>query len=219
MQEFKHELFGEVRAVKVKEEVWFLGRDIVEVLGYTVSKTTSYTKHINRHIREENTMRLTNQQLTNMGVEKVGRKGEVLLNRLGVITLVENSLLLSSEDKEDIYEWLGINKENHIVLHSRKEVEFFDVLKSQLKVLGVRTFERQYSNLQCGNYRIDMYLPELNIAIEYDEKSHEHYTYEQQELRQKLIEEELGCTFIRVSEEKSHSENSAIVIKHIIKNL
>lgn len=103
-----------------------------------------------------------------------------------------------------------------IVEPQRKEIEFLDVLETQLRVFDVEDFERQYNNLQCGNYRIDLYIPSLNIAIEYDEDGHRGYSYEQQELRQQLIEEEIGCRFIRVGDDKSHIENSAIVIKELI---
>lgn len=66
-------------------------------------------------------------------------------------------------------------------------------------------------------YRIDYYIPSLNIAIEYDENNHKNYTYEQHELRQKLIERELGCKFIRVNDSNSDEYNIGQVIKGVIK--
>ena len=107
------------------------------------------------------------------------------------------------------------NCDKHIVLSTRKEIEFVECLEQSLLPFDVTEFKRQYSNLKCGNYRIDLYIPELNVAIEYDENGHKHYTYEQQELRQKLIEEELGCRFIRVSDDKPHSYNVGLVLKEL----
>ena len=107
-------------------------------------------------------------------------------------------------------------QEVYFVDRQRKEIEFLTVLEKQLQVLGITRFERQYSKLKCGNYRIDLYLPEINVAIEYDENGHKRYTYEAQELRQELIEKELGCRFIRVSDDKDHVTNSAIVIRELI---
>jgi phage anti-repressor protein/very-short-patch-repair endonuclease len=49
------------------------------------------------------------------------------------------------------------------------------------------------------NYRIDFYLPELNIAIEYDEKHHLSRRKIDNK-RQKEIQEILKCDFIRVAE-------------------
>lgn len=72
--------------------------------------------------------------------------------------------------------------------------------------------QRQYRVLK---YRIDYYIPSLQIAIEYDENNHSYYSYDSEEGRQKEIENELGCRFIRVSNDKSHSYNIGLVIKNI----
>lgn len=47
---------------------------------------------------------------------------------------------------------------------------------SVFELKGIRQFK-------VGKYKIDYYLPSLNIAIEYDENKHKGYTYEQQTLR------------------------------------
>ena len=47
-----------------------------------------------------------------------------------------------------------------------------------------------------GKYRIDWYIPELKLAIEFDELHH-WYFIKEDEKRQKEIEVELGCRFIR----------------------
>lgn len=115
------------------------------------------------------------------------------------------------------YLYLNDDKEVFIIENPRKEVEFLDILETQLNVIfGELKLERQYSKLKCSNYRIDLYIKDFNIAIEYDENGHKHYSDAQHLQRQKLIEEELGCRFIRVSDDKSHIENSAIVIKTIL---
>ena len=123
-------------------------------------------------------------------------------------------LLRDSEVADMVRDELGLSCNTKLGL--RKEIEFLTVLEKQLQVLGITRFERQYSKLKCGNYRIDLYLPEINVAIEYDENGHRGYTYEAQELRQELIERELGCRFIRVSDDKDHVTNSAIVIRELI---
>lgn len=49
-----------------------------------------------------------------------------------------------------------------------------------------------------GEYRIDWYIPELNLAIEFDEEQHSTTkNMEADEIRQKRIEKELGCKFAR----------------------
>lgn len=48
-----------------------------------------------------------------------------------------------------------------------------------------------------GKYRIDFYIPETRQAFEYDEPHHKRNA-ESDTLRQREIEEELGCVFIRI---------------------
>ena len=64
-------------------------------------------------------------------------------------------------------------------------------------------------------YRIDIYLLDYNIAIEYDENNHKYYTYEKQELREENIKEKLNCKFIRVTDEYSIDEAIAIVLSEL----
>ena len=52
----------------------------------------------------------------------------------------------------------------------------------------------QYS---CLSYRLDFYLPQLKLAIEYDEEQHQ-YQKQDDAVRQIKLENELGCKFIRV---------------------
>ncbi|EHM8597980.1 Rha family transcriptional regulator [Escherichia coli] len=61
------------------------------------------------------------------------------------------------------------------------------------QVLGINLI-RQYRVL---NYRIDGYDPVNNIAYEIDEPEHQ-YKKEQDEIRQRRIENELGCKFVRI---------------------
>ena len=95
--------------------------------------------------------------------------------------------------------------------HKRVELEFLDMLEESLKPFNI-TGVRQYNIL---GYRIDYYIPSLNIAIEYDGNGHNHYSYEKHEGRQKEIENKLGCRFIRVTDSNSHSFNVGQVIKEI----
>ena len=92
------------------------------------------------------------------------------------------------------------------------EKPFLDDLEDVLKpfhIYGVR----QYKVL---DYRIDFYIERLNVAIEYDENNHKGYSYEQQELREKKIKEELGCRFIRVSDNNSNGHNIALILKELL---
>ncbi|EGT3619240.1 hypothetical protein FJ641_07515 [Clostridium perfringens] len=106
-----------------------------------------------------------------------------------------------------------INGVKNIVFYQeRREIQFLDKLEESFKPFNIKGI-RQYKIL---TYRIDYYIPKLNIAIEYDENDHKNYTYKQHELRQKQIEKELGCNFIRLSDSKSDAYNIGFVLKEII---
>lgn len=56
-----------------------------------------------------------------------------------------------------------------------------------------------YKQYKCGQYYIDFYIPELSIAIEYDEHHHKYQSHKDLQ-REKWISEKLGVEFIRISE-------------------
>ena len=120
-----------------------------------------------------------------------------------------------SADAKGICECIKKLGGNESVVYSlnREETEFEYCLKEALKPFNLE-IKTQLS--VCDNkYRIDFYISSLNIAIEYDENGHKNYSYEKHEGRQKEIENELGCRFIRVSDGNSHSFNVGQVIKEI----
>jgi len=74
--------------------------------------------------------------------------------------------------------------------HNEKQI-----LDNLEKKLGYKIL-RQYL---IEGYWLDGYIPELNLAIEIDE--HYHKKYEERDLiRQEIIENKLGCKFIRIKD-------------------
>ena len=118
--------------------------------------------------------------------------------------------------KDMLTEYFG-TKEDFIILSTRKEIRFREKLKEVLSAFHINDIEFQKSiqNKKGTNYKIDCYIPSLNIAIEYDENGHANYTYEAHEGRQKEIEKELGCKFIRVTDKESDEYNIGLVIKEL----
>ena len=152
--------------------------------------------------------------VTKMGCELLGNKqqGEkgILFNILfndKFKNMKCNDIKERSNVKNDVKLFCETLKETH----KRVELEFLDMLEESLKPFNI-TGIRQYNIL---GYRIDYYIPSLNIAIEYDENGHKNYSYEKQEGRQKEIENKLGCRFIRVTDSDSHSFNVGKVIKEM----
>jgi len=96
----------------------------------------------------------------------------------------------------------------------RPEIAFLNELEPLLLTRGL-TIERQYF---INGYRIDAYCPELNLAIEYDEAHHRTTKGKEYDIkRQADIEDILHCTFIRVSDNKTHQENINIIFDFLSK--
>ena len=146
----------------------------------------------------------------------VTKKGaELLGGRLqGTKGIIFNTLF---NDRFKAMECDGIKNDVQLVCetlketHKRPELEFLDMLEETLKPFNIKG-ERQFNVLK---YRIDFYIPSLNIAIEYDENNHNNYSYDEHEGRQIKIEKEIGCRFIRVSDSNGYMHNVGQVIKEI----
>ena len=69
---------------------------------------------------------------------------------------------------------------------------------STLQVLE-KAFRGEYILFQhvVGKYRIDMYFPEYNLAIECDENDHNHRDPLYEKYREKYLVKQLKCEFIR----------------------
>ncbi|WP_346938194.1 hypothetical protein [uncultured Clostridium sp.] len=93
----------------------------------------------------------------------------------------------------------------------RKELEFFKILLPILNQLDI-DIKLQYKVL---DYKIDGYIPSLKLAIEYDENGHKHYLDDDHINRQDAIEKELGCEFIRVTDDYDYGTAIVIIIAKI----
>lgn len=116
-------------------------------------------------------------------------------------------------DKESLLYWYNSNSNTNqnIILCDRKEKYFIDELVEVLNVMNIK-YIRQFKILK---YYVDLFIPDFNLAIEYDEADHKYYTYENQELRQRNIEKEIGCRFIRLSDFNSNLHNIGIIMNEI----
>ena len=208
---FNNEMFGSVRVVNIDGEAWLVGKDVVEALGYNCDNV-SYSKYIKRYCYEEDYNLMKTSEMDIFKMVDVGRKGEYLINESGLYQLIANSKTITKKQKEDSINFFKkFGMLNDVTLHSRKEIEFIDKLERALLAFNV-TGKKQHNIL---NYKIDYYIPSLNVAIEYDENGHKDYTYEAHELRQELIQKELGCRFIRVTDNKDDYVNIGLVIKEL----
>lgn len=167
-------------------------------------------KNVNDNItkmNEKQVIKLKNSDVYDMHIRKLNNAGENFLTESGVYKLVQNCHS-SIETKQKLLEALNLN---NVYIDERKEISFVEMLEKVLCPFSIKGI-KQFKVL---NYRIDYYIPDLDIAIEYDENNHRNYSYRAHEGRQKEIEKELGCRFIRVSDKNSNEYNIGLVIKEI----
>jgi very-short-patch-repair endonuclease/nitrite reductase/ring-hydroxylating ferredoxin subunit len=93
------------------------------------------------------------------------------------------------------YLYVGMNEKDYLQPYLEKIIDY--------------KLEFQYPiKNETGNYYIDVYIPELNLVIEYDEFHHyDSRNKEKDIIRQKYIENKLGCDFVRIDDKKFMKDN------------
>lgn len=110
---------------------------------------------------------------------------------------------------EETYKFLGGKENINLYLPQRNlELVFKELLEHALQEFEI-SFEHQY---QIGKYRVDFFIPEYNLAIEYDESYHELKIKEDSE-REKEINKILGCDFVRCGYKDSNIKNIIKILK------
>lgn len=81
---FENEEFGQIRTVMRDGEVWFVGKDVAEILGYV-----DPNKAIAMHVDEED-------KLNDKMASSLGQRGGWLINESGLYGLILSSKLPSA---------------------------------------------------------------------------------------------------------------------------
>lgn len=88
----------------------------------------------------------------------------------------------------------------------------------------VRTFShlKTYTQFSVGPYRLDLYIPDYDLAIECNELNHSDRDPKKEEERTTFIKSDLNCEFIRFNpdgENFSTYEVIGSIVQHIEKRL
>lgn len=102
------------------------------------------------------------------------------------------------------------NKYKFNIRSARFEYKYLNEIEDFLDIINIDYIE-QYT---VGNYRIDLYVPMYNIAIEIDEEEHK-YKKDYDKIRQRYIESKIHCKFICINE----GESCGSVIARLAKEL
>lgn len=104
------------------------------------------------------------------------------------------------------------NKYKFNIRSARYEVKFLNELIDFCNEVGYNIIY-QYT---ISRYRIDYYIPDLNLAIEYDENFHKRQMHKDM-IRESKIKELLGCQFLHIVEEDSVGKSFGRLYSKIIK--
>ena len=96
VQLFTNLEFGEIRVLEIKNDTWFVGRDVVNALDYDLS-THSYTRYIKKYCDKDDIKKLNNPDAGLFGIKDAGRKGELLINEYALYDLTLASPLPSAK--------------------------------------------------------------------------------------------------------------------------
>lgn len=184
---------SKIRTIIVNEELFFIATDVCKKIGIS-------TKDLSRMLNKK----MIAKPFNTAG----GQQNLLLLDSISAIQIIQNSRKLSTKQKNELLNELNLNT----VAIGCQEAEFLQSIKDVLMQANI-DIEIQK---QVLSYRIDLYLPEYNLAIEFDE-SHHKKQVEQDIKRQKEIETYLGCSFIRVPESNTTLQNIGLILRHIKK--
>jgi very-short-patch-repair endonuclease len=110
----------------------------------------------------------------------------ILLTKQGLVRLLSKC---RSPKSAELAKFFDINIYEH---------KFAPVETTTIKIIqDVFAGEKMITQRLSGNYRIDLYFPDYNLAIECDEHNHNDRNQEYENKREAFIKEELGCEFIR----------------------
>lgn len=202
-----------------KGEPLFVAKDIAVALGYK-EPATAISQHCTKGIDAQSFRKQALRGQGGPGAYLTEIKDlhpqTVLIREFDIIKLIKNSKIVTLDFKKRFITFLTdnklISKNSIFIFEPRKEINFFNSLKEFLIPFNI-TIKTQFN---CNKYKIDCYIKELNIVIEYDENSHKYYDYDSERHREEFIKNKLKCNIIRISDKYSDATNLGIIINKLI---
>ena len=147
-----------VRQVSLDGTPWFRAKGVALVLGYA-----NTAKAVQAHVDNDDRRQLCEvcSSAQAAGAQPNDLK-TIYINEAGVRRLVVKS---QKPQASELAKQLGIKEETRYL---RKEIEIVTFIQEMLTQVMI-PFEFQKT---VANYRIDLYLPTLKLAIEIDENNH-----------------------------------------------
>ena len=183
------------------------------------NKSELQHKHLMEKLRKESetlkSLGFNNQNFA--PTEYLDKKGEIRpcysINKDGLKHLID---ITKSRDRiplQKAYESLG-GDYTKVVCIDRFETTFFNKLSDTLSALNIE-LETQFNVL---SYRVDGYIADYNLVIEYDEA--QHFVEPQkskEEKRERKIIKAIDCQVVRLNYQNTDAFNIGLVISEITK--
>ena len=170
--------FGKVRTTSINGVEYGSVYDSLQWLGMTKNTVTKLYSRLKKDIPE-------------VTVKSKSFKFKGKGQRDTPVMTYDNLMILNNISQR----FIDLDK-NTRIKYVRKEYSFGESIINNF--FSDYTIIPQYPVFN-GEYYIDWYVPELNLAIEFDEEHHKH-NIDKDRIRQKRIESELGCKFIRYTD-------------------
>lgn len=186
--------------------VWYPAKKVAAALGYKNTRDVT-----NKYVSDDNTIILKSSNLNISNYSINTNRGEKFINKNGLIQLITYNNKISREQKHQFIN--NMDLEGVIDFNTNLEAQFISNLCEILDSSGINNI-REYV---VERYRIDVYLPDLKLAIEYDDKGHNNKNRASNDYnRQVFLSDKLKCEFLRLSYKNSNNENIGLVLKKIM---
>ena len=166
-----------------------------------------YVKNIHDLVDTEIKGKFKTNKLTDEQIKKYKRHGSEKINGEKFVNAHEGicRTRVSCKFKKSLgFKLHGvINRKEQTVLESKKDAFEGENMKTQYSVLG---------------YKIDLYFHDYKLAIKVDELGHNDRNIDYEIQRQKAIEKELDCAFIRINPDEENF-NIFKAINEIYRNI
>ncbi|WP_262771110.1 phage antirepressor, partial [Clostridioides difficile] len=153
LQIFKNNTFGEIRVIEIKEEPWFVGKDVAEKLGY---KDTSDA--LKRHVDDED-----------KGVGEIptpgGNQNMRLINESGLYSLILSSKLPNAKafKRWVTNEILPSIRKTGGYIHTTEDMSDDEIMARALQV-AQKTIEKKSREIEEKDKVIQLQQPKVLFA-------------------------------------------------------
>jgi prophage antirepressor-like protein len=198
--DFENKPDQKIKIVGTYDEPYFCGKDLCAILEYK-SARKALQDHVKlKHKKDLQTLirGIPNQKMSHND----GRA--VYISKDGLIELLTKSRTLASyHASKVISDKLGLNLQ--FVYNVSKHQETLNTIKAAFKDLSC------ISEYTVDTYRIDLYFPDLNLAVECDEHGHVNRDQHYEQEREEYIKKVLGCVFIRYNPDSSRFDIGDVI--------